>query len=300
MNPFLKRIGLPADARAVVIHADDIGMSYGTVAGFPGLLDAGYLSSAAIMVPCPWFPGAAAMLQTVREHPRLDVGVHLTLNSEWIHYRWGPRACGASASSLLDAEGYFHRREVDVWRHAEAGAVEAELRAQIQAALSAGIDLTHMDSHMGTLFHPRLLGIYLQLADEHRLPAFVTAPDAAHIQSANLPPQAREELVRILGESAERGHPFFDRFYVTDLQRAEDRLAEVRRVLAGLPPGSMTYLILHPALDTPDLRAFAPDWPARVEDYRLLTDPAFGQLLDELGITVIGMRPLRDALRSQR
>ncbi len=299
MNPFLKQLGLPEDARAVVVHADDIGMSYGTVVGFPALLEAGYLSSAAVMTPCPWFPGAAAMLQAIREHPRLDVGVHLTLNSEWTHYRWGPFARHEQVSSLLDPEGYLHRREEDVWRHAQAEAVEVELRAQIQAAQAAGIDPTHVDSHMGTLFHPRLLGIYLRLAQEFRLPAFLTEPSAAHIQSANLPPQTREDLARILDDSAGQEHPFFDRFYVTDLHRAEDRLTEVRRVLAGLPPGSMTYLILHPALDTPDLRAFAPDWPARVADYRLLTDPAFGQLLDELGITVIGMRPLRDALRSR-
>ena len=297
MNPFLTKLNLPEDARAVVIHADDIGMGYSTVAGFPDLLDAGALSAAAVMVPCPWFPGAAAMLRELRGHPRLDIGVHLTLNSEWDSYRWGPVSTRDRASGLIDSEGYFHRLEVHVWSHADVAAVESELRAQIDAALAAGVDVTHIDSHMGTLFHPRLLGVYLKLASEYQLPPFLLRPNAEHIQSANLASEDERELMRILAESEAWGLPFFDHFHVMDLSRAAGGLDEARAMLSALPPGSMTYLILHPAVDAPDLRAFAPDWRARVDDYRLLTDPAFGDLLRELGITPIGMRALRDALR---
>ncbi len=297
MNPFLTKLNLPEDARAVVIHADDIGMSYSTVAGFPALLDAGYLSSAAVMTPCPWFPGAAAMLRALRNHPRLDIGVHLTLNSEWDAYRWGPLSTRDRASGLLDQEGYFHRLEAHVWSQANAGAVETELRAQIDAALAAGIDVTHIDSHMGALFHPRLLGVYLKLASEYRLPPFLVRPNAEHIQSANISPEDEGNLMRILAESEAWGLPFFDYFHVMDLGNSENRLEQARRVLAALSPGSMTYLILHPNIDTPDLRAFAPDWRARVNDYRLLTDPAFGHLLNDLNITPVGMRALRDAMR---
>ncbi len=297
MNPFLKKLHLPEDARAVVIHADDIGMSYSTVAGFPALLDGGYLSSAAVMTPCPWFPGAAAMLRSLRDHRRLDIGVHLTLNSEWDAYRWGPLSTRDRASGLLDQDGYFHRLEAHVWSHADAEAVETELRAQIDAALAAGVDVTHIDSHMGTLFHPRLLGVYLKLASAYRLPPFLVRPNAEHIQSANLAPEDGRALMRILAESESRGLPFFDHFHVMELNRTDGGLDEARRVLAALSPGSMTYLILHPNIDTPDLRAFAPDWRARVNDYRLLTDPAFGHLLNELNITPVGMRALRDAMR---
>ncbi len=297
MNPFLPKLNLPPDARAVVIHADDIGMSYSTVAGFPALLDAGHLSSAAVMTPCPWFPGAAAMLRALRNHPRLDIGVHLTLNSEWDAYRWGPLVTRDRASGLVDEEGYFHRLEAHVWSHADVGAVETELRAQIDAALAAGIDLTHIDSHMGILFHPRLLGVYLKLASEYRLPPFLVRPNAEYIQSANLAPEDERALMRILAESESWGLPFFDHFHVMALKRTGGGLDEARRVLTALPPGSLTYLILHPNIDTPDLRAFAPDWRARVDDYRLLTDPAFGHLLNELNITPVGMRALRDAMR---
>jgi predicted glycoside hydrolase/deacetylase ChbG (UPF0249 family) len=297
MNSFLSKLNLPEDARVVVIHADDIGMSYSTVAGFPALLDAGILSSAAVMTPCPWFPGAAAMLREMRGHPRLDVGVHLTLNSEWSRYRWGPLSTRDRASGLLDGEGYFHRLEMHVWSHADAGAVETELRAQIDAALAAGVDVTHIDSHMGTLFHPRLLGVYLKLAREYSVPAFLLRPNAEHIQSANLSPEDERALMRIINESEAWGLPFFDHFHVMDLNHHENRLGQARSVLSALPPGSMTYLILHPAMDAPDLQAFAPDWQARIADYQLLADPAFEQLLAELGITVIGMRALREAMR---
>jgi predicted glycoside hydrolase/deacetylase ChbG (UPF0249 family) len=298
MNPFLAKLNLPDDARAVVIHADDIGMSYSTVAGFSDLLEAGHLTSAAAMVPCPWFPGAAAMLRELGRHPRLDMGVHLTLNSEWDAYRWGPLSTRDRASGLLDREGYFHHREAQVWEHADAEAVEKELRAQIEAALAAGIDVTHIDSHMGALFHPRFLGVYLKLANEYQLPPFLMRPNVEHIQSANISPDEEQALVQVLREGEARGLPFFDYFHVMDLENPDNRLGQARAVLAALPPGTMTYFILHPAVDAPDLRTFAPDWQARVADYHLLTTPAFGRMLADLGITPIGMRALRNAIRT--
>ncbi len=298
-NPFLTKLNLPPDAKAVVIHADDIGMSYSTVAGFPALLDAGAITAAAVMVPCPWFPGAAAMLNTLRDHPRLDIGVHLTLNSEWTSYRWGPLSTRDWASGLMDDQGYFHRREADVWAAADPAAVEKELRIQIETALAAGIDVTHIDSHMGTLFNPRFLGIYLQLAQDFAVPPFLLRPNATHIQSANLAPEDEQALMHILEAGDAWGLPFFDFFHVMDLDRQGSGLEEARSVLAALPPGSMTYLILHPAVDAPDLRAFAPDWRARVDDYAMLTGSAFRDLLQELGMTPIGMRALRDVMRRQ-
>ena len=297
MNPFLPKLNLPPDAKAVVIHADDIGMSYSTVAGFPELLDAGILSAASVMVPCPWFPGAARMIRDLRDHPRLDIGVHLTLTSEWDHYRWGPIRIRDPKRGLMDEEGYFHRREADVWAQADPAAVEAELRAQIETALAAGIDITHIDSHMGSLFHPRLLAIYLELASEFQVPPFLVRPDVPHMQSANISTEEAQAYLHLAAQIEAWGIPLFDRFYVMNLNRTEGGLEEARAVLAGLPPGSMTYFILHPNIDTPDLRAFAPDWAARVDDYHLLTDPAFHQLLDELGITVVGMRAIREAMR---
>ncbi len=297
MNPILAKLNLPPNARAVVIHADDIGMSYSAVAGFPALLEAGHLTSAAVMTPCPWFPGVAAMLRGLRDHPRLDIGVHLTLTSEWDAYRWGPISTRKRASGLLDDEGCFHRREADVWAWADPDAVEQELRAQIETALAAGVDVTHIDSHMGTLFHPRLLPIYLKLAADYRLPPFIMRPHAEHMQSANLEPEAAAILSRLLAQAEARGLTFFDGYHVMDLQRRGGGLEEARRVLSALPAGSLTYLILHPNIDAPDLRAFAPDWRARVDDYRLLTNPAFGHLLAELEITPVGMRALRDAMR---
>ncbi len=297
-NPFLPKLNLPPDAKAVVIHGDDIGMSYSTVAGFPALLDAGILSAASVMVPCPWFPAAARMSRDLRDHPHLDMGVHLTLTSEWDEYRWGPIHRRDPESGLMDKESYFHRHEADVWAHADSAAVEAELRAQIETALAAGIDVTHIDSHMGSLFHPRLLTIYLELASEFQIPPFLVRPDVPHMQSGNMPPEDAQTLARLVAQVDAWGVPLFDGFYVMDLDRANGGWQEARAVLSALPPGSMTYLIFHPNIDAADLRAFAPDWRARVDDYHLLTDPTFRELLDELGITVIGMRGLRDAMRA--
>ena len=107
-NPFLKKLGFAADARVVIIHTDDIGMCQASVGAFRDLIDFGLISSAAVMVPCPWFPEVAALC---RSRPGIDMGVHLTLNSEWDSYRWGPISTRDPASGLLDEEGYFYRRE---------------------------------------------------------------------------------------------------------------------------------------------------------------------------------------------
>ena len=298
MSPILKKLRLPEHARAVVIHADDIGMSYSTVAGFADLLDAGLLSSASVMTPCPWFPAAAAMLRDLSDHPRLDIGVHLTLTSEWDAYRWGPLSTRSRATGLLDDEGYFHPREVDVWRHADPSAIGIELRSQIETALAAGLRITHIDSHMGTLFHPQLLSIYVELAHEYGVPAFLMRPGAEHIQSKNLPAEDNQALAHMAAEIEAAGLPLFDRFHVMNLNRRDLGLDEARDLLASLPPGTMTYLILHPALDAADLRAFAADWRARVSDYELLTHPAFRDLLHENNMVILNMADLRDVWRS--
>src|SRR4051812_42569067 len=105
MNPALKKLGFDANDRVVIFHADDIGMSQAANAALPDLLDFGLLSSAAVMVPCPWFPQAAAFC---RDHPEVDMGVHLTLNCEWEAFRWGPISTRDQESGMLDVQGYFH------------------------------------------------------------------------------------------------------------------------------------------------------------------------------------------------
>src|SRR5690349_9171744 len=140
MNPALQQLGFGPQDRVVIIHADDIGMCRATLPALADLLDVGLVSSAAVMVPCPWFPQVAAWC---RAHPAVDMGVHLTVNSEWETYRWGPLSTRDLASGLLDDAGYFHAWPPATFAQADPSAVAAELRAQVARALQAGIRPTH-------------------------------------------------------------------------------------------------------------------------------------------------------------
>src|SRR5512139_2214421 len=147
-NPFLKKLGFSDADRAVIIHTDDIGMCHASLEAFKDLWEFGIITSAAVMVPCPWFPTVALLC---RANPGIDMGVHATLNAEYASYRWGPLSTRDPDSGLLDADGHFHQWPQAVYDNARPEAVEEEVNAQIEVALAAGIDVTHVDSHMGTI-----------------------------------------------------------------------------------------------------------------------------------------------------
>src|SRR5688572_19372419 len=155
--------------RTLIIHEDDLGGSHGANMAFVELWDLGIATTGSVMVPCPWFPEIAAI---ARQRPEMDLGVHLTLTSEWTAFRWRPLT-GVQDNGLCDADGYFWMRVADA-RKADPVAVEAELRAQIETALAAGIDVTHLDSHMGTVWQPEFLELFVKLGREYRLPLGIT------------------------------------------------------------------------------------------------------------------------------
>ncbi len=296
-NPVLRRLGLGPQDRAVIVHADDIGMCHATLPAIEELFQAGLVSSASVMVPCPWFPAAAGFC---RQHPDLDIGVHLTITSEWASYRWGPLSTRDQATGLLDDEGYFFRKNADVQARAEPSAVAAELAAQLDRALAAGIDVTHIDTHMGTVVHPRFLQAYRDLALQHRLPLFLPrpAPAAAIAARRQMPAQsALEAMLPIVQELEERGVPLFDHFTALPLSDASERIERARRVFDALPPG-LSVFILHPAQDTPELRAICPDWPARVADYQAFMSEELQRHVRAAGIHVIGYKALREMVRT--
>jgi len=274
----LSQLGFSDTDRVVVLHADDIGMCEATVSAFRHIAARGISSSASGMVPCGWFPALAA---ACRESPQVDVGIHLTLNSEWESYRWGP-LLGARASGLCDEAGYFRRKSEDVQRDSLRDAAHGELRMQIRRAQQLGVDVTHIDSHMFTLMHPSLVAAYLALSSEFRVPCVVLPSVSAELD-AQLKAEEHEGLV------------VFDGWAQLPLDEPAQRLECARRLLDGLP-GGLCYVISHPATDTPELRASAPDWRARVADYELCIDDAWARALDEAGVRVVGMRAIRNIL----
>jgi len=295
-NPFLRKLGYSATDRVVILHADDIGMCHSTQVAYEDLMDFGILSSAATMVPCGWFPATAAYCRANADNPRMDMGVHLTLTCEWDVVRWGPVSGRDPSSGMLDDEGYFHRAAAPVQEGGDVAAVAEELRAQIRQALAAGVDATHVDTHMFTLGHARLLPAYLAVAQEFGLPAFLPNMSEEQLRNMDYDDDSAAILAKLVAEVDAARLPLFDYVHVMSLFDADDRLGQMKQVLAEVPAG-LSNIIIHPCVDTPEIRAIAPDWRCRVADHTLFTSNALRQALDETGVQVIGFRALRDAMR---
>jgi predicted glycoside hydrolase/deacetylase ChbG (UPF0249 family) len=298
MNPALRKLGYDERDRVVIIHADDVGMCHATLPALTDLLDAGLISSAATMVPCSWFPEVAAVC---RRHREVDMGVHLTLTCEYRSYRWGPISTCQPASGLLDEEGYFHFDQGGVQTHAAPEAVAREMAAQVARARAANIDVTHIDTHQLSAYHPKFLAAYTGLALANGLPLMLPRLDAIGWQALGQAlgilldsPMAR--LLEQAGHDLEaQGVPLIDHATRLRLDQPEDRVAQARHIFESLPPG-LTHLVLHPAVDTPELRAIAPDWPSRVADYQAFTSPELRQYVRRSALQIIGYRELGSML----
>lgn len=276
-------------ARQIVIHHDDIGANHATNTAFVELSDLGFCTCGSVMVPCPWFD---EMAEIARGRPDLDLGVHLTLNAEFAKYRWRPLT-GVSDNGLTDAHGYMPRT-VSAARRADPAAVEAELRAQVDTALAAGIDVTHLDAHMGTAQMPEFLDIYLRLGEDYRLPVMLPALAAALAFSSGAAYSA--STLDHYRATLDRGNPAFDGIVWTPFGARAAEADAYRAIFAATPPGR-TFGAFHfnPA---GEIEHYSPDAQLRITEYELFRSGAVQAILAELGIEPVGMRRFRDALRA--
>ncbi len=292
-NPFLKKLGYSDTDRLVIIHTDDIGMCYASVQAFKELWNFGTISSGSTMVPCPWFPAVAKMC---KENPNMDMGVHATLNAEWENYRWSPLSTHDQASGLLDADGYFHRGPSVVHENAKPEAVNTEVNAQIEKALASGIDVTHLDSHLGTIMNPRFIQFYLQAAATKLLPSMLPRLNAKGMDMMDLNPDEMQLYVPVVQQLEAMGIPMLDGILFMLLSQPNGQMETVKELLGNLPEG-ITHLVLHPSVDTPELRAITPDWESRVGNYHTFMSDEFRMFLEKEEIKLIGYRPIREAMR---
>ncbi len=275
--------------RYLIIHADDAGMSHSVNLATIDAMQNGVVSSASIMVPCPWFSEFAAHC---RANPAGDYGIHLTLNSEWDHYRWGPVAPREKVPSLVDEHGYLWDNVRQVAEHAKAAEVAVELRAQVDRARQFGIPLTHLDTHMGALVsRPDLLEVYVELGLEYDLPIlFVRDREGKMAREYPALAQRGEAMLQKLDG---RMFPVLDhlaQFYGGETHAA--RRASYLQLLRTLQPG-VTELIIHCGYDNQELRAITRSAARRDGDRRIFSDPEVASLIRDLGIELITWKQFR-------
>lgn len=291
INPALGDLGFTPRDRLVIFHADDLGMCEATVSAYRDLLEVGLLSSASVMMPCAWSPLAA---QVALAHPASDVGVHLTLTSEWAGCRWRPLTCPED-SSLVDEHGFFHAT-VQGARRTDAVTVGRELRAQLETALAWGLDVTHMDAHMGTAADPRYVREVIGLSAQYGVPMNFPRLQAAAWLELGLDAAQATQAEALAAELEAQGFPLIDHVRMLPLEVGGDHAALTLQLLRDLPPG-IAHFILHPARDTPELRTLCPDFAGRVANRAAFASEELAREIRNLGIEVIGYRPLQQLLR---
>lgn len=274
-----ERMGYPAQARLLNIHADDFGMAHSVDRAIEQALEHGWVQSASIMVPCPWYP---EVLTWARAHPGSDLGIHMVLNSEWPGYRWGPISSRDRVATLIDPQGYFYN-DPSRFTHLDVGQAQLELQTQIDKAQGDGIAVTHLDSHMIALMTTRrLFRLYEQIGQSYDLPIPLT--NAGDYQMPKGEQPAPDSLVLTDVITMDPGIPpqHWVQWYET--------------TLAKLKPG-MYQLIVHLAYDDAEMRAAThniPDWGAawRQRDFDMVRSQQFRTFLRDQHFVLVDWRQL--------
>ncbi len=281
--------------RRVVVHVDDLGMSHGANRAFVELSALGTVTSGSVMVPCPWFPELAAM---ARADTSLDVGVHLTLTSEAAGYRWRPLTRPPASAGLTDALGFFHPDIPTLRAQAQPEAVEAELRAQIEMATEAGIDVTHLDDHMGAVLAPEFVAVYVRVARDYRLPLLMCPTLATYGGPHNMIGITEEAFAPGVAAARAAGFTIFDRIVETEWTIADDPVKRCRGMFEGLLPG-LSFLAIHPTAPG-EIEAIDPAFHAvRSNEYAVLRSSNHHEWIAAQRLSLSDMRSLREDFRGR-
>ena len=279
-------LGYPKDAKLLIVHADDLGVSHSENSASISAMEKGSVKSASIMVPPAWFPEMAAYASL---HPDMDFGLHLTLTSEWKYYKWGPVTPAQNIPGLVNKNGFLYSSVDSVIANASPAEVEEEIRNQVKRALQFGIKPTHLDSHMYTL-HQSLgfLKAYLKVGHEFDLPVYITRQVGNNLH-VNLDTIVSDQDIII------------DTLLTAEYEDYKAGMVDFyTRGFKNLKPG-ITYLILHTAYDDDEMKAVTIEhdgWGAawRQQDYNFFSSPLCAKLLKENNIYVVTWREIRDKI----
>jgi predicted glycoside hydrolase/deacetylase ChbG (UPF0249 family) len=288
---YAERLGWPEGSRVLILHADDLGLSLASNEASIATIEAGPVTSVSIMMVCPWVPH---FVDWLREHPKVDAGLHLTMTSEWGPFRWAPAAGRNAVPGLVDPRGYMHDSVRDVVKHATPDEVEKEIRAQIAQAERLGINVTHIDSHMGALYaSPAFFERYMKVAIEKGLPFLIAG---GHLTKAreNEGDDVVDALQQVVPVVWEAGLPVLDDIdtstYAWDGLDKTGRFVEAIRTLK---PG-VTWLNVHPTMPTHEAKIITGNREKLFGDYHGLVDPKVMAALNEEGIILTTWKELKE------
>ncbi|MCG9971979.1 polysaccharide deacetylase family protein [Christiangramia crocea] len=282
-----EKLGYPADAKLLIIHADDAGISHSENIATIKALEEGGVNSVSIMVPCPWFPEIAEYARLHSEEK--DFGLHLTVTSEWKNYKWGPTSSKNMVPSLVNENGYFFHLEDSIRLKADLGDVEREITAQIEKALSYGIDITHLDAHMGAIrTTPELMEVYIKKGREYNLPVLLSE-DMSSLETVRKTMKLTAKDIVV------------DHYYQADPEIfAKGMESYYEEILNNLKPGLST-IIIHLAENNEEMKAVTIDHPNwgnvwRQEDLDFFTSDKAQELIEKNNIIMVTWRELRDKI----
>ena len=295
-NKLVEELGFSSSDKVVIFHIDDIGFSHASNLGSFECLDYGIASSGSLIVPAPWFLDAASI---IKQRPHYDIGVHLTLTAEYETYRWRALSSADQSSGLLSHDRCLWKTSEEAVDHISQEIAEKEMRTQINYALQSGIDVTHIDTHMGTVINPKFLPSYLSIAREYQIPAFLPRLSREEISVFGLG-EFTELFLRMYETLDEEGFPFIDHMIIDTGGAYSDKTQYYCKRFKEIRSG-ITHFLFHPAIMSPELQAITPDsakW--RNQDYEAFTDPLVRQCVEDNDLQVVGYRQVRNILRKRK
>lgn len=300
-STYAEKLGYPKGSKVLILHVDDVGMSFDSNEGAINAITKGVATSCSVMMPCPWVP---AFVQYLKQHPGIDAGLHLTLTSEWNGYRWGPLSGKNATPGLVDKEGAMWHSVAEVIKHASADEVEKEISAQLDRARAMGFIPTHLDSHMGTLLAtPEFMQKYIKLGMENRIPVMVPAGHITLIRQQTNAPEAMVKQLHMIGRLLwNAGLPVLDDLHnfsydwkiPAEIIHDDKKLQQfkTRKYIEGihlLKPG-LTMMIMHCTATTEVFPHISDSGPVRRGYMLAMMDPALKKALQQEGIILTTWR----------
>lgn len=296
---YADKLGYPKNAKVLILHVDDVGMSYDSNHGAITAITDGVATSLSMMMPCPWIPGFFKYLQT---HPETDAGLHLTLTSEWDNYRWGPLAGKPAVPGLVDKEGAMWDNVGLTATNASPDEIETEIRAQLERSRTMGWEPTHLDSHMGTLFATKdYLKRYLKVGMEEGIPVMFPGGHNTMIAETTANTGLTKEITDVIGNQLwEAGLPVLDDLHnvsydwkgsenMNDTELQTYKTSQYIKTINELKPG-LTMVIMHCTWPSDIFGEISNSGQTRKGDMLAMMDPAFKKYLNDNSIVLTTWR----------